>query len=150
MACEARHAPTGPPGRTCALRTHGPPQRRLPLCPLRFFVSFVVNPFWQSACASTPLICSKSVNYRRSFERSEETSAVPLATCFVYLRGPSCTFVSAPQGKPSTHSHRPARRPAGAFQSANQLISGAATLPLWYTVGKEFGHGRREDCARDL
>ena len=29
------------------------------------------------ACGSTPLICNQSVNYRRSFERSEETSAVP-------------------------------------------------------------------------
>ena len=29
------------------------------------------------ACGSTPSICTKSVNYRRSFERSEETSAVP-------------------------------------------------------------------------
>ena len=29
------------------------------------------------ACASTPSICNQSVNYRRSFERSEETSAVP-------------------------------------------------------------------------
>ena len=29
------------------------------------------------ACGSTPLICNQSVNHRRSFEQSEETSAVP-------------------------------------------------------------------------
>ena len=31
------------------------------------------------ACGSTPQICPKSARYRRSFERSEETSAVPTA-----------------------------------------------------------------------
>ena len=29
-------------------------------------------------------------------------------------------------------------------------FSRAASPPFCYTVGKEFGHGRREDCARDL
>ena len=42
---------------------------------------------------------------------------------FVNLCGPSCTFVSAPQGEPSTHSHRFAVARRGV---SNQLICQSA------------------------
>ena len=56
--------PYRPPGRTCALRARTARPHRL-LCVLCVLCDFQL--FWQSACASTPLICNKSAK-----------SAVPL------------------------------------------------------------------------
>ena len=51
----------------------------LPLCPLWLLVTFVINPHWQSCRRQPAPNRLQSVDYRRSFERSEETSAVPVA-----------------------------------------------------------------------
>ena len=61
--------------------------------------------------------------------------------------GPSCTFVSAPQGEPSTHSHRFARLPQGRLQSANLPISRVAEPPLvssWIPSPHRFDGGVEE------
>ena len=94
-------------------RTHGPPLASLSLRvlshgrfgPLGLHGNF--QSIWQSAGGSRPLIGSNRRN-RRFLLRVSSWS-------FVF-------FVSAPQGKSSTPSHRSARRSAGAFCSLFSVL----------------------------
>ena len=104
MACEARHAPTGPrAGRApCA---HARPAPCVVL-----FVSFVVLCVF---CGKSTLAVLSAVVDPKSapiYEICGPHSGSP--SPFVFLRGSSCTFVSAPQGNPSTPSQRPRPSPA--------------------------------------
>ena len=122
MACEARHAPTGPSGRTCALcaRTARPPAP--PLCVLRVLCDLKTH--WQSACASTPLICNKSA------QSAVPHTGSPSSCTFVVLRGPSCQPRRANLPLSPNGSTRRALAARSLFSVLRSLFSGAALPPL--------------------
>ena len=67
---------------------------------------------------SAPLICSKSVRYRKVFLAKRRNICGSLCwQSFVCLCGPSCSSCQPRRANLPLLSHRSARRPAGAFRS---------------------------------
>ena len=80
VACESRHAPTGLRAGRAPLRTHGPPPASPSLCPFVVLRDLCGKTHWQSACASTPLICQNLRNLRFPFWQS-----FPVNLCDLHL-----------------------------------------------------------------
>ncbi len=72
-------------------------------------------PFWQSLCLVSFVFFSKPSTFsQRSLRRALVARSVLCSLFSGAAKAAPWSFVSAPQGKPSTLSQRPARRPAGA------------------------------------